>query len=48
MSGVIAWFARNHVADNLLMVVLVAGGLLSAASPLRSAREGTRIGGWLE
>ena len=27
--GVIAWFAHNHVAANLLMLLLVVGGLLS-------------------
>ena len=30
MNGTIAWFARNPVAANLLMVFLVAGGFLSA------------------
>ncbi|GAA4877561.1 efflux RND transporter permease subunit [Ferrimonas pelagia] len=29
-KGIIAWFARNHVAANLLMVILIAGGLFSA------------------
>jgi len=29
VSGPIAWFARNHVAANLLLVGLVAGGLVS-------------------
>ncbi|MCZ6463112.1 MAG: efflux RND transporter permease subunit, partial [Proteobacteria bacterium] len=29
MNGAIAWFARNHVAANLLMGLLVVGGLLS-------------------
>ena len=29
MKGIIAWFARNHVAANLLMFLLVAGGLLA-------------------
>ncbi|MDY0006180.1 MAG: efflux RND transporter permease subunit [Spongiibacteraceae bacterium] len=28
--GLIAWFARNHVAANLLMVVIIAVGLYSA------------------
>ncbi|MEJ2089653.1 MAG: efflux RND transporter permease subunit [Gammaproteobacteria bacterium] len=28
--GVIAWFARNHVAANLLMVVIAISGLVSA------------------
>ncbi|MEE2664145.1 MAG: efflux RND transporter permease subunit [Myxococcota bacterium] len=27
MTGVIAWFARNHVAANLLMALLVVGGI---------------------
>ncbi|WP_298440587.1 efflux RND transporter permease subunit [uncultured Ferrimonas sp.] len=31
-SGIIAWFARNSVAANLLMWVLLIGGLLSAAT----------------
>ncbi|RDV27384.1 AcrB/AcrD/AcrF family protein [Alteromonas aestuariivivens] len=30
--GVIAWFARNHVAANLLMWILIVGGLFGAAS----------------
>ncbi len=30
MKGAIAWFARNTVAANLLMLVIMAGGLLSA------------------
>ncbi len=29
MRGVIAWFATNHVAANLLMAVMVIGGLVS-------------------
>ena len=29
-SGIIAWFARNNVAANLLMLVLIGGGLFSA------------------
>ncbi|MEM9401651.1 MAG: efflux RND transporter permease subunit [Pseudomonadota bacterium] len=29
-SGVIAWFANNHVAANLLMFVIIAAGTLSA------------------
>jgi multidrug efflux pump subunit AcrB len=29
VKGVIAWFARNHVAANLLMVLMVVGGLVS-------------------
>lgn len=29
-KGVIAWFARNNVAANLLMIVLIVGGLFSA------------------
>lgn len=31
-KGVIAWFARNNVAANLLMVVLIVGGLFGAMS----------------
>ena len=30
-KGIIAWFARNSVAANLLMVVLLIGGLFSTA-----------------
>jgi multidrug efflux pump subunit AcrB len=29
MSGAIAWFARNHVAANLLMALMAFGGLVS-------------------
>jgi multidrug efflux pump subunit AcrB len=29
MNGLIRWFASNHVAANLLMLVLVLGGLLT-------------------
>lgn len=29
-SGIISWFARNNVAANLLMLVLIIGGLFSA------------------
>jgi multidrug efflux pump subunit AcrB len=29
MRGVIAWFARNHVAANLVMLLMIAGGLLA-------------------
>ena len=28
-KGPIAWFARNHVAANLLMLMILAGGILS-------------------
>ena len=30
MNGLIRWFANNHVAANLLMVVIIAAGLFSA------------------
>ncbi|WP_394131183.1 efflux RND transporter permease subunit [Shewanella maritima] len=30
-KGLIAWFARNNVAANLLMIVLIIGGLFSAS-----------------
>jgi multidrug efflux pump subunit AcrB len=30
-KGIIAWFAANHVAANLLMVLIIVGGLISAA-----------------
>jgi multidrug efflux pump subunit AcrB len=29
-KGLIAWFARNHVAANLLMVVIILTGIFSA------------------
>ncbi len=29
-TGIIAWFARNNVAANLLMVILIVGGLYGA------------------
>jgi multidrug efflux pump subunit AcrB len=32
MKQVITWFARNHVAANLLMLLIVAGGLITAPS----------------
>jgi multidrug efflux pump subunit AcrB len=32
MKQVISWFARNHVAANLLMLLIVAGGLITAPS----------------
>jgi len=28
-SGIIGWFASNHVAANLLMLLIMAGGLLA-------------------
>ncbi len=31
-KGLIAWFARNSVAANLLMIIIIIGGLLSAGS----------------
>ena len=31
MNGLIRWFAHNHVAANLLMVILVVGGLFGVA-----------------
>ncbi|MCB1184537.1 efflux RND transporter permease subunit [bacterium] len=31
MNGLIRWFAHNHVAANLLMLVIIAAGLMSAA-----------------
>ena len=30
MSRMIAWFAENHVASNLLMMAILAAGLISA------------------
>ncbi len=32
LKGIIAWFAANHVAANLLMLFIVAAGLISAFS----------------
>ena len=29
-KGIIAWFARNHVAANLLMFVIILTGIFSA------------------
>ena len=29
-TGIIAWFARNHVAANLLMFLILAFGIVSA------------------
>ena len=29
-KGIIAWFAANHVAANLLMLIIIVAGLLSA------------------
>ena len=34
MHGIIAWFARNGVAANLLMVAILAGGIWSGTSNL--------------
>ena len=31
-KGVIAWFAANHVAANLLMILIIVAGLISASS----------------
>ncbi len=32
MRGAVKWMARNHVAANLLMIILVAGGLIRISS----------------
>ena len=29
MTRAIAWFARNHVAANLLMLMMIVGGIIS-------------------
>ena len=29
MNGMVAWFAKNHVAANLMMAVIVVGGIVS-------------------
>ena len=34
MHGLIAWFARNDVAANLLMVVIVVAGLFSLSNKI--------------
>ena len=31
-KGIIAWFARNSVAANLLMIFILVGGLLTAGT----------------
>ena len=36
-SGIIAWFASNHVAANLLMLLIIAFGVLSAFSIRKQA-----------
>ena len=36
MNGPIEWFARNHVAANLLLLLMVVGGI--AALPTISKR----------
>ena len=28
-KGIIAWFAANHVAANLLMIMIIVGGLIT-------------------
>ena len=32
MNGIVAWFARNTVAANLLMFAILIGGLMSVSS----------------
>ncbi len=34
MHGIIAWFARNGVASNLLMFAILAGGIWSVSSKI--------------
>ncbi|WP_105264399.1 efflux RND transporter permease subunit [Pseudoalteromonas sp. T1lg76] len=36
-KGLIAWFARNPVAANLLMIIIIVGGILSALSIRKQA-----------
>ena len=38
-TGVMAWFARNHVAANLLMIAVVVIGLLVARGIRQSAPQ---------
>lgn len=34
MGGMIGWFAKNHVAANLLMVLIIAGGFFSLSTQI--------------
>ena len=31
-KGVLAWFAQNHVAANLLMLLIIVGGIISLST----------------
>ena len=35
MNGILAWFARNRVAANLLMLLILLGGFLAITSGVR-------------
>ena len=37
-KGLIAWFAKNNVAANLLMILLVVGGIRSAYSTFQNQK----------
>ena len=37
-KGIIAWFAANHVAANLLMLCIIVAGLMSAMSIRKAAQ----------
>ncbi|MGB2265062.1 MAG: hypothetical protein ACPH3C_07735, partial [Glaciecola sp.] len=54
-KGIIAWFARNHVAANLLMWILLFGGVFgiftihkqvfpNPTDPLKAPYKGTILG----
>ena len=42
MNAVVAWFARNRVAANLLMAVIVGAGLLALPDIREEVVPGTR------
>ena len=42
MRGPIAWFARNHVAANLLMALFIVGGLLLRRVDVEEGRRMAR------
>jgi len=47
LKGIIAWFAANHVAANLLMLFIVAAGLISAATIRKELQPKFEID-WIE
>lgn len=46
-TGLIAWFARNSVAANLLMIIIIVGGLLTASTIRKQFFPQVEIN-WLE